>query len=78
MAQRIGGSFAPPLSDELLAKYKATIDALPPSPLKDAMGVCHNVCAKWWELPDSPGAGVPHPTGAPIAIVALSADNAAA
>lgn len=74
--QRIGGTFAPPLSDELLASYKAMIDALPDSPVKEAMGTLHTCCAKWWELPDSPGAGVPHPTGASIAIVALSADNA--
>jgi hypothetical protein len=74
--QRIGGTFAPPLSDELLANYKAMIDALPDSPVKEAMSTLHTCCAKWWELPESDTAPQRHPTGAAIPVVALSADNA--
>lgn len=59
----VGGSFAPPLSDELLAAYKALIDALDPSPVKDAMTTLYNCCAKWWDLPESNGTARPHPSG---------------
>jgi hypothetical protein len=61
--RRFGGSFAPPLTDELLAEYKATIDTLPASALRDALGVLHNCCVQWWEQPDSVGEGKPHPSG---------------
>jgi hypothetical protein len=70
MAVRYGGSFSPPLSDEILASYKTMIDALPASPIKDAMGVLHNCCAKWWDQPESTGEGKPHPVGKGV-IVAL-------
>jgi hypothetical protein len=66
---RYGGSFAPPLSDELLNSYKTMIDALPASAVKDAMATLHNCCSKWWELPESVGApGKPHPCGVGIIV----------
>lgn len=63
--QRIGGSFAPPLTDELLAAYKAMIEALPPqSQIRDAMARLLACCEKWWELPDSIGTEArAHPSG---------------
>lgn len=61
--QRFGGSFAPPLSDDLIASHKLTIEALPESPTKDALVICHNCVAKWWDLPDSSGSGKPHISG---------------
>jgi hypothetical protein len=47
--------FAPPLSDETLAKYKIAIDLLPPeqNELKDAMNICFLCVEKWWDLPES-------------------------
>lgn len=52
---RIGGSFAPPLTDELLAKYRKTIKALPAGPVKDALGSLMPCCEKWWDLPEPSG-----------------------
>lgn len=50
----IGGTFAPPLSDEKLSEYKSLIDGLSnSSPVKYAMQQLHNCCAKWWDLPES-------------------------
>lgn len=51
--------FAPPLSDELLVKYAAMIDALPPAraEIKDAMAACLACVKVWWELPESTGKG---------------------
>lgn len=57
MAQeKLGGSFAAPLTDELLAEYRATIDSLPAdSRARDAMDKLHKCVSQWWELPDSVG-----------------------
>lgn len=73
--QHIGGSFAPPLSDEKLASYQAMADALPSSPVKDAMLALLPCCHKWWGLPDSSGVNGrrKHPTGR-AAIVHLDDD----
>lgn len=62
---RMGGSFAPPLSDELLAKYKAMCGALPDeSPVRDAMAKLLRCCGVWWELPEPNGtASRPHQSG---------------
>jgi hypothetical protein len=65
---RIGGSFAPPLSDELLARYKSLIGAMPESPAKDAATQCHSCCEKWWNLPESTGNGRAHPVGRGVII----------
>jgi hypothetical protein len=69
---QIGGCFAPPLSDEKLASYKAILDGLPASPVKDAMSECYECCAQWWELPESTNGGTPHPVGRGV-IVPLDA-----
>lgn len=65
MQQRVGGSFAPPLSDELLKKYETMIEALPArSQVKDAMQRLLDCCAKWWDLPDPQGTDTrPHASG---------------
>jgi hypothetical protein len=62
--QRFGGSFAPPLTDELLAEYKAAVDALPASALKDGLLILYNCCQKWWEQPESTEGTTLHPSGA--------------
>jgi hypothetical protein len=79
MAQgRIGGSFAPPLTDELLVHYEAMLSTLDPkSQLADAFKICLNCCKQWWEQPESVGPGKPHPVGVGT-IVDLDAPIAAA
>lgn len=59
---RIGGSFAPPLSDELLDKYQALI-AQSQGAIKDTLTTLLTCCRKWWELPESVGGGNAHPSG---------------
>ena len=60
----MGGSFAPPLSDELIAKYEAMIDALSADdPIRDAMTKLLHCCGVWWDLPESKRAGSPHMSG---------------
>lgn len=65
MAKRtnIGGSFAPPLTEELLERYRATIDAMPAGALRDAVDALHRCAAAWWEQPESTGDGRPHASG---------------
>jgi hypothetical protein len=78
MHQFIGGSFAPPLSDEKFAAYKALAAGLPPSPVKDAMAGMIRCCEAWWGLPEPAGTAVrAHPSGRGQ-VVALQADHAAA
>lgn len=61
---QVGGSFAPPLTDELLTKYEALISGLDPkSPIREAMGKLLLCCKEWWGLPDSTGGGNLHPSG---------------
>jgi hypothetical protein len=77
MVYRVGGSFAPPLSDELLASYKALTDALQPSPVKDAMTALLRCCGVWWDLPEPVGtSSFAHPSGAGT-VVRLEAAHAA-
>lgn len=62
--QRVGGSFAPPLTDELLAKYQLLIEAVSEkTQLREALNECMACCKKWWEIPESNGARVPHMSG---------------
>jgi hypothetical protein len=70
MAQRIGGSFAPPLTDELLAKYRAMAESLDPkSQVRDQMLKLLQCCSHWWELPESTGENNrPHPSGAGVIV----------
>src|SRR6185369_1912073 len=74
---RVAHCFAPPLTDELLAHDKALADALPPSPIKDAMNALLACVLKWWELPESTSPGIPHESGSGFK-VALHPDVAAA
>lgn len=60
--QRLGGTFAPPLTDELLASYRS----LKPTdgPVGDALETLLKCVEKWWELPESQGTAVRrHPVG---------------
>lgn len=63
--QRIGGCFAPPLTDEILTKYRQLINAVPAkTQLREALEDCFSCCGKWWELPESTnGKGSPHLSG---------------
>jgi hypothetical protein len=45
--------FAPPLTDELLAGYHELVDALDPSPVRDALTELLVCVDAWWELPVS-------------------------
>ena len=63
MRDKFGGTFAPPLSDEKLAEYKALIDAQPESVTKDALKILYRCCDAWWSVPESTGEGHPHPCG---------------
>jgi hypothetical protein len=75
---RIGGSFAPPLSDVLLASYQSLVAALPASPVKDALAALLHCCGVWWKLPEPAGtAQWAHPSGKGT-IVSLQADHARA
>lgn len=60
---RIGGSFAPPLSDSALEAYKGLIQAQDESPVKDAMNSVLACCEAWWAEPESTGGGQRHPSG---------------
>jgi hypothetical protein len=61
---RVGGSFAPPLTDETLARYRAVIDGLDErSPVRGAMADLLACAAAWWAQPESTGAGRPHGSG---------------
>lgn len=61
----VGGSFAPPLTDDLMAAYRAMFDKVDPqSQLRAALDVCYACCSKWWELPESTNGNTKmHPTG---------------
>lgn len=64
-----GGSFAPPLTDELISKYQSLIGALPQgNPIKDILMILLNCCVQWWKLPVSTGEGSQHPSGRGIII----------
>lgn len=62
---RIGGSFAPPLSDEILDTYEDLIGLMQPrTKLREALDVLLNCARQWWNQPESTG-GItrPHPVG---------------
>lgn len=52
-AIKIPACFAPPLSDELLAKYRALIDDVPAGPLRAALDTCYQAAEAWWNAPES-------------------------
>lgn len=62
LARHHGGSFAPPLTDELLSKYTQLAAGAPPE-VKDAMQMLLSCVYKWWNLPESKGEGADHPSG---------------
>lgn len=73
----IGGSFAPPLSDEKLASYATLIASMPPSAERDACALLMTCCEKWWNLPEPAGtAARAHPSGVGT-IIALQDDHKA-
>lgn len=74
----IGGTFAPPLSDEKLGEYAAFIEKLDGSPVKDAMASLLACVRAWWELPEPvETAQSKHPSGRGT-IVRLQNDHAKA
>lgn len=62
---RIGGAFAPPLTDELLTKYGELIAGLDAqSQIRDAMTRLLHCCKAWWDQPESNGGkSRPHASG---------------
>ena len=62
MFQHMGGSFAPPLTDDKLASYMKLAETAPRE-IADAMLTLLNCAEKWWNLPESTGGGKPHPSG---------------
>lgn len=78
MQPRIGGTFAPPLSDELLNRYADAISALPACPVKDALASLMPCCKTWWDLPEPEGTlKRAHPSGVGT-IVPLTDEHAKA
>jgi hypothetical protein len=62
--QWLGGSFAPPLTDDKLSQYAALVAELPEKTrLREALEGLLNCCRQWWELPESTSPGRPHPVG---------------
>lgn len=45
--------FAPPLTDETIAKYEAVIASQDRGPVRDAMEDCLKAVKQWWDLPES-------------------------
>lgn len=73
----VGGAFAPPLTEEKLAAYRALAKAAPPE-VADAMTQLLACASAWWEQPESSGHVTrPHPAGVGV-IVALDAPVAKA
>jgi len=67
--QRFGGSFAPPLTDAILAHYTQLVDGLDPKSQVGDWARYLLACVKaWWEEPESTGEGRPHPSGRGIII----------
>lgn len=61
--RQAGGSFAPPIDDAKLGKYRA-LAAQAGGPVKDAMQTLLKCVGKWWDLPESrSGNDTPHPSG---------------
>lgn len=59
----VGGSFAPPLTDDALARY-ADIAKSATAPVQDAMTKLLSCVSTWWNLPESNGTTTtPHSSG---------------
>lgn len=64
LSGRIGGSFAPPLTDAKLDEYEELIATLDPkSQVRDAMETLHRCCVAWWNEEYSTSPRAPHPVG---------------
>lgn len=62
-----GGSFAPPLSDEKIARYRELAERAPEgSFLREALLALLKLILAWWDLPDSQTSPSVHPSGAPV------------
>ena len=63
--QHVGGSFAPPLSDETLATYESMISQVDPATQeRDVLNKVLTCVKQWWSLPESgPEGSTPHPVG---------------
>ena len=76
MPRYLGGSFAPPLTDEKLEGYRRLLFELPPSPEKDGIAYVAPSPEKWWELPEAQGTERGrHPFG--MEIIRLQEDHQA-
>lgn len=77
--QSFGGSFAPPLTDELLAQYDVLVSALDSREQTTDIIKQLLACVRaWWNEPDSTGGGKPHPVfGKAVAMIDLDGDIAA-
>ena len=74
MPRYLGGSFAPPLTDETLESYRRLLFELPASPEKDGIAYVAPSSETWWELPEPQGTlRLEHPFG-PI-VVTLQEDH---
>lgn len=61
---RIGGSFAPPLTDSKISQYKSLIESQTSGPLKDSLTTLLKCCEHWYNIPESEGTQVrDHPSG---------------
>jgi hypothetical protein len=67
---RVGGSFAPPLPPERLARYRELAESATPQ-VREAMTKLCDMVEAFGRTPRSRAPGAPHPSGAPIAIVPL-------
>jgi hypothetical protein len=71
---RVGGSFAPPLTDEMLAGYRDHAAKAAPE-IADAMRELLACVDHWWGLPDSKRAGKAHASGTGT-MIPLEAEHA--
>lgn len=63
-AQRLGGSFAPPIDEEKLSAYQNLFDGCDDPKTKDALNTLARCAWHWLKLPDSEDtARRPHPVG---------------
>lgn len=69
LIDRVGGTFAPPLSESKLNQYEAMIKALPEtSQIRDAMTNLLKCCREWWKLPDSTTNPILHNSGKAVVV----------
>lgn len=67
MTPKYFGSFAPPLTDELLDRYEELAASAEPQ-VRDAMNELLACCRKWWDLPESGADGTAHPSGRGVVV----------